>query len=142
MVVVTTASVVILTMGRDISLGGRVTVQATNVARTSTEVERLGSDVTVGKDREDSQDCGKIGTHVETTCGGFQNLAVVYVAVARQVTVIGEKVETRARSTAVASTRCLEFIPGLRALVVGIQNTLSDGSWMIISMIASSRDSD
>jgi len=87
-VVVTTASVVILTMGRDISFGGRVTVQATNVAGTSTKVERLGSDVTIGENREDGQDCGKVGSHVETTCGGFQNLTVVDVSVARQVAVV------------------------------------------------------
>jgi len=90
-VVVTTASVVVLTMRRDISFGSRVTVQTTNIAGTSTEIERLGSDVAIGKNREDGQDGGEIGSHVETTCGGFQDLTIVDVSVARQVTVVAKE---------------------------------------------------
>lgn len=115
--VVTTASVVVLTVGRNVGLDGGMTVQTTNVVRASTEVPGLSDKVTISQDGEDSQHCSKVGAHVETTCGGFQNLAIVNIAVARQVTIVGEKVETRARTTAVVRAGCLESVARFGTLV-------------------------
>ena len=44
-----------------------------------------------------------------------------------------EGLDTRARTTAVIGTGCLELEARLGALVVGVKNTFSDGSFVVVS---------
>ena len=44
-----------------------------------------------------------------------------------------EGINTRARTTAVIWTGCLELVARLRTLVVGVKNTFSDGSYVVVS---------
>lgn len=95
-----------------------MSVQTTNTSRPRAEVPRLGLNVTIGKNSKDRKDGCQVDVHVETFRRGVENLSEGDVTITRQIAIVGEQVESRARTSGVGRGRSLECVSCLRTQVI------------------------
>lgn len=127
MVVVSACEPVVLSVGRDVDFNSRVTVQASEAVRSSTQVPSLGDWVTVSEDRKGGQDTSQVSPHVKATCSSLEDLTEADMSVAWKVAVVGQGIETGAGASGVIWAWLLKLEAGFRSEVVWVDRG-SDGS--------------